>query len=150
MQTVTKPPTRSPVATAATRIGYLVGIAVNALLLFIANNLLEWEWLPWLTDEFDLVLGLINISLGASIGLNVVYLGYDRKPFKALGDLALALISLAVTVRMWRVFPFDFSAYEFDWPMLVRVVLVLSMVGLGIGIIAQTVRLGTISWKSTR
>lgn len=142
MQTVTKPPARSPVATAGAKFGYLVAIAVNVVMLVIANNLLEWGWLPWLTDDFELVLGLVNFSLGASIAFNVAYLVYDRRPFKTLTELALALISVAVTVRMWRVFPFDFSAYDFDWAMLVRVVLVLSMVGLGIGIIAQTVRLG--------
>jgi hypothetical protein len=44
-------------------------------------------------------------------------------------------------VTMWQVFPFDFSAYAFDWETLVRFVLVVGIVGTGIGTVVELVKM---------
>jgi hypothetical protein len=48
---------------------------------------------------------------------------------------------MLVAIRTYQVFPFDFSAYQFDWERLARFVIVLSMVAIGIGIVVEAVKL---------
>lgn len=147
MTTTTPTPTRSPTerrpSPGSRRFGYVIAIALNAALLVIANNILAWGWLPFLTEELNQVLPLINVSIVATIVVNAVYLVFDPVWFSALAEMWLLSISMAVTVRMYRVFPFDFSAYEFDWAQTARILLILAMVGIGIGFIANLVKLVT-------
>jgi len=123
------------------KVGYAVAIAGNIALLVIANNILDWGWLPWLTGEFSDILPVMNVSLGASIAANAIYLFYDPPGFKAAAELGLLIISLIVTIRFLQVFPFDFTAYEFGWGTLVRWLLVLAIVGISIGMLVQVVQL---------
>ncbi|MCU0281164.1 MAG: hypothetical protein MUE66_04910 [Acidimicrobiia bacterium] len=123
------------------KVGYAVAIACNIALLVIANNILDWGWLPWLTEEFRQVLPVMNVSLGASIAANAIYLFYDPPGFKAAAELGLLIVSLIVTIRFLQVFPFDFTAYEFGWGTLARWLLVLAIVGICIGMLVQVVQL---------
>lgn len=125
------------------RFGYLVAVAVNLVLLFVVNNLLAWGVLPWLTDDFEQVLPILNVSLLATIVVSLVYVWFDPAWFKSLTQIGLSVISLVVTVRLFRVFPFDFSPYDFGWETITRVVLILVMIGITIGIIAESVKFVT-------
>ena len=55
--------------------------------------------------------------------------------------LVTAGIGLIVMIRIWNVFPFDFSDSAFDWTFVVRLLLVVAMVGAAIGIVVQFVTL---------
>jgi len=127
------------------RIGYAVAIACNVALLVIVNNILDWGWLPWLTADFRDVLPVLNVSFGASIAVNAVYLAYDAPGFKAAAELGLLIVALIVTIRFWRVFPFDFSAYDFSWGTLVRWLLGLAMFGICIGMLVQLAQLARLA-----
>jgi hypothetical protein len=96
---------------------------------------------PVLTEETTRVLGLLTVSLVASIVANVVYLVTDRPTVKATGELVTTGIGIAVLVRVWQVFPFDFSDYEFNWPFVVRLVLAVALVGAALGALIQLVAL---------
>jgi hypothetical protein len=101
MPTTTKPvKARPPVG--ARRFGYLVAIAINVVMLVIVNNILEWGWIPFLTDDFQEVMWLINLSITASILANMAYIAYDPRWFKSLTQIGLNLISMVVIVRMYR------------------------------------------------
>jgi hypothetical protein len=140
MTTTTSPAkTRAPLG--ARRFGYLVAVLVNVVMLVVVNNILDWGWLPFLTDDFEAVVWLINLSLTASILANLAYMAYDPVWFRSITQVVLNLISIAVLVTMWQVFPFDFSAYEFAWDTLVRFVLVLGIVGTVIGTVAELVKM---------
>ena len=123
------------------RVGYAVAVVVNAVLLALINVAPGWQVLPFLTDAFTEVLPLVNLSLGASLLVNVVYLGFDRRWFRAMCEAALAAISLAVSIRMLRVFPFDFSAYAFDWALLTRIVLWVAILGSAVAVVVWVVQL---------
>lgn len=125
------------------RAGYSIAIGINVVMLFIVQNILEWGWLPFLTDEFAEVVPWISFSLGASIIANVVYLFNDDLVVKSTGQIALNLIAIVVTYQVFSVFPFDFSAYSFDWSLVTRVVLVLAMVGAAIGAVTEVRKLAT-------
>ena len=139
--TTTSSEVKTPGAVGARRFGFVVAIAVNVVMLVIVNNIVEWGWIPFLTDDFAEVVWLINLSLTASILANTAYIAYDPGWFKSMTQVGLNLISIVVIVRMWQVFPFDFSRYQFDWETLLRLVLVLAVVGTGIGIVVELVNL---------
>ena len=128
---ITHAPSATRRPSAARRFGYLVAIAANAALLWVAHRLLVWEWPGFLTEEFAEALGLVTASLIASMVVNAGFVLRDRGRAKALGDLITAGFGLAVSVRMWTVFPFDFSGYATDWSWALRVAL-----GLGIAVTA--------------
>jgi hypothetical protein len=121
----------------ARRFGYSVAIAVNIFMLWIMNNLLEWGWPSWLTSEFDQVLPIINVSIVATIIVNLAYVVYDTAWFKSMLQVGLLVVSLVATVRLYQVFPFDFSAYSFNWEAVTRGILIFVCVAMGIGLIAE-------------
>jgi hypothetical protein len=129
-------PVRRP-SVAVRRFGYLIAAAVNAALLYVVNVWPGWQALPFLTEDTGQVLVLVNLSLVVGVVANVVYLTYDAPWWKSLGDLVTTGVGMAVLVRVWQVFPFDFDGASFNWALLVRVVLVVALVGAAIGVVAQ-------------
>ncbi len=127
--------------TALHRVGYVMAIAVNAIMLWMVGRLLEWGWPGFLTQDFVEVEKLVSASLVAGIVTNAAFLVHDRGRFRALGDLVTNGFGLALTMRTWDVFPFDFSGYATDWTWLVRMVLVIAIVGTAIGIVTSLFRL---------
>ncbi|MEX2134543.1 MAG: hypothetical protein WEB67_10415 [Acidimicrobiia bacterium] len=121
--------------------GYAIAVLVNLVMLVIAHNILDWGWLPFLTGDFAQVVPWISLGLIASIVANVVYQFNDTLMVKSTGQIGANLISVFVTYQIWQVFPFDFSAYEFNWVVLVRFLLVLAMIGAGIGVLAEATKL---------
>ena len=121
------------------RIGYVLAIAVNIVLLVVANNVVEWGWFSWITEDLNGVLPIINVSLVASIVANAAYLAFDPPWLKGVAELGLQIISLIVTIRLLRVFPFDFSTD--GWETLTRGLLIAVIVAIGLALIVQVVRL---------
>jgi hypothetical protein len=125
----------------ASRFGYIVAIVINVVMLVIVNNILEWGWLPFLTADFGQLIWLIDVSLLATIAVNAIYLVYDAPWFKSVCQIGLGGITIAVAVRTYQVFPFDFSASQFNWEPLARFVIVLAVIGTVIGMIVEMVKL---------
>ena len=134
-------PTRTTQSTAPRRVGYGIAAAINLVLLWAANHLLEWGWPPFLTEDFEPVLPIISFSLIVAFVFNVAWLAYDAGWFRAIGNIVQSAISLAVTVRLLQEFPFDFSPYDFDWETVTRTVMVIVCVALGIAILADAIKL---------
>ena len=144
--TETSPPkTRS---SSGKRAGYAIAAVINGALVYVVHNLLAWDVAPFLTNDFEDVVPIITASLVATVVFNVIYLFYDPGWFKHLSQVGLLGISIAATAKMYRVFPFDFSAYEFDWATLARVAMIIAIVGASIGIVAELVKLGRGSSRS--
>jgi hypothetical protein len=136
-------PPRTGVTDAAKRIGYAIAVGVNAVMLYVVNNLLAWEVPAFLTEEFERVLPVLNISIVASIVVNLMYVAYDAPWFKSLGQVVLSAIALVATIRTLEVFPFDFARYDFNWEVVARGCLILATVAIVIGLITETVKLVT-------
>ncbi|HET9258752.1 MAG TPA: hypothetical protein VFP42_01325, partial [Acidimicrobiia bacterium] len=62
---------------------------------------------------------------------------------KSTGQIVTNLISIFVSYQVLLVFPFDFSAYDFNWALIVRIVLILAMVGAGLGMLTEAVKLAS-------
>ncbi|HSO65804.1 MAG TPA: hypothetical protein VLQ78_11965 [Ornithinibacter sp.] len=121
------------------RFGYLVAIAVNALMLYLVNRWPGWDAVPFLTEETPEVLGLVNASIVAGIVVNAGYLVRDPDWLRALGDVATTAVGLAALVAIWRVWPLDLTT---GWDLLARWMIGIGVVGSLIGIVAAVVRFG--------
>jgi hypothetical protein len=141
MHAETPLPATKPTPT-GTRFGYVLAAAINLALVYVVHNLLTWDVAPFLTNDFDRVAPIITVSLVATAVFNVIYVFYDPAWFKSLTQIGTLAISIAATARMYQVFPFDFSAYDFDWETLAKVVMIIAIVGAGIAIITEFVKLG--------
>ena len=130
------------------RIGYGVAIAVNVALLIVVNNVLEWGWFGWLTEDFNDVLPLINLSLAATIVANAAYFANDGPVFKGVLELVLNVISLIVVIRILQVFPFDFTAYSSTWETVARWIHIVAIIGISVALLVQMVRLAQMAVKA--
>ena len=128
-------------ATTGRKVGYAVAIIVNGVFLFIVNNILAWDVLPWLTDDFQQVIPVANAAIVASMIAYTIYLAYDPPWFKALAEVVTSSLSLIVGVRMWQIFPFDFAGYEWDWDTIVRLIIGFGILATAIAIIVNVVKL---------
>ncbi len=137
--TTPKPPAVRP--TAEARFGYLVAIAVNGVLLWVVNRLPDWESPAFLTDDLEQVIPIASLSLIASIVVNVINLATLERVWRIVGEIGSSVVALVATVRIFQVFPFDFSGYAVNWEPLTRLILIVAMIGISIAIIAQSVKL---------
>ena len=126
---------------ASDRSSYVAAIIVNAALIYLLNHLLEWDLLPFLTNDFVSVRGLIRLSLFVAIVINVVFLAFDPPWFRSVGRIVMGGFSLAVSILLYQKFPFDFNPYDFDWSLIVRVLIVLAIGGSAVAILAELVKL---------
>ena len=121
------------------RVGYVVAVLVNAGVLYAVNVWPGWQALPFLTEDMRLVLGLVNASMLVSIVANMVYFVADPRWLKALGDIVTTAVGIAALVRMWQIFPFDFSGSSFDWALVVRVAMGVAIGGSAIALVVAFV-----------
>ena len=128
---------------AGRRFGYGVAVIVNLVMLVAVQFILDWGWLPFLTDEFRGLIPWISLSLLVSIVANLVYQFNDSTIVKSTGQILVNLVSLFVTYQIYLVFPFDFSAYAFNWEVALRILLILTIVGTGIGVLTETIKLAS-------
>ena len=105
-----------------------------------------WTSYPFLTSDFDRWLPIVTASLIAAIAGNIILMIYDGYFFRKVIHIAMDLFSIAATISLLVIFPFNFSALPgHDLASLlnpiVTVVLILISVGIGIGIIVRFVKL---------
>jgi hypothetical protein len=135
---VAAPPPRSarrpPLA--ARRVGYVLGAAVNLLLLWLVTVEPGWRWLPFLTEDFVAVVGLVIASLLVGATLDLLYVAVDPRWLRSFGEAVTAAFACAVLARMWSVFPIDLGGWS-GWEPALRVVILLGAIGAGIGVIAN-------------
>jgi hypothetical protein len=116
----------------ARRFGYFVTILVNIAMIYIANNLLNWGWPAFLTKDYVLCLWAANLSFGANIFINFIFMFFDRRWFRSLMQAFANVFGFLSIYVFWRVFPLDLSAG------------MASMVNLGLIIIMGLTALGTL------
>lgn len=134
-----KTQTRIPeeLAKAGRRFGYGIAIGINLLLVWIVGNLMAWEVVGFLTPEFNDLVPLIQLGLWVTIAANVVYMMGDRSFSTRAARLIVDIVNLFVTFRVFDVFPFDFSAHEFNWGLVFRGVLVVALIGTAISAVVH-------------
>ena len=92
----------------ARQFGYIVSIFVNILFIYIANNLLNWDF-QLFTEDFAKVLWAVNLSLGVTIFINFIFIFFDRKWFKNLMQALGNVFGFISAYVFWRVFPLNLT-----------------------------------------
>lgn len=105
------------------RAGYSASIGINLVMIWIVTNIVDWDILPFLTEDFEQLVPIAVFSLVVGIVLYVAYLLYDPPWFRILGDAINSAFAFVVILRTFQVFPFEFES-EF-WTGATRVVLIL-------------------------
>ncbi len=124
------------------RMGYVVTIVVAAGLLYLVNNLLSWDAAPFLTEDFERIIPILNAALIAAIVVNAIWVLYDAAWVRSLGQVILNLAVIVTAALTLKVFPFNFNAYSFNWEAVVTFALVFLILGLAIATIVELVKLG--------
>ena len=122
-----------PTVARADRLGHLVAVLVNAAGLVVVHLWPGWQDISFLTEETRSVLWIVDAALVVGIVVNVVQLLRDPGRPTGAGSLVTTAVSLAATIRLLQVFPFDLSH---TWTTVVRAALVVSIVGCCLGILA--------------
>jgi hypothetical protein len=128
-------------AVASRRVSYAVSAVVNTALLCAVNVWPGWQAVPFLTAETPQVLPLVNAAILVGVAANLVYVLYDPRWLRSLGDVVTTAVGLVALVGIWRVFPMDFGAASFDWGLVARVVLAVAIVGSVIAILVAVATL---------
>lgn len=126
---VTRRPDREAWNDPTPRVGHAFGVILALVGLWVANNLLAWDVLPFLTDDFDRVLPLINLSLAVNLATSVLRFLHPKVWLVAVTELLTLVAGLPAMVRMWRVFPFHIRGHRIPWEFGIRVLLVVAIVG---------------------
>ena len=92
----------------ARQFGYIVSAAINFALIFVANNLLNWN-IPFLTKDFSQCLWAIRLSLGVIIFINLIFIFFDRKWFKHLMQAFGNVFAFISGFIFRQVFPLNLS-----------------------------------------
>ncbi len=122
-------------------IGHLVAIAMNLVLLAVVRNLGEWELLPFLTDDYDRVVGAISVSIIATIVGLVLRILFPGRRIGLLIEGIVTAIGFYALFRVFSVFPFDFDPDGFRWDLVARFILVVGLFGSAIGVLVTPLRL---------
>ncbi len=123
------------------RAGYVATVIVNAVLLWISHQLLDWDWPRFLTEDFDEVLPIVSASFVAAIVANLAFVVFDPRWFTSLLEALTSAISLAAGIAVLRVFPFDFSSYAHDWSWMVRTVIVVGIIATAVTLVVHLAHL---------
>jgi hypothetical protein len=107
--------------------GYIFAIIFNLIILYIVNNLLNWQ-IYFITPAFNEVLWIINLSIVTTIIGNTLLLLYSPVVFRHLIKIIMNTINFIAVYFVYQVFPFNFYNSFFNWGL--SIFLVLVMIGL--------------------
>ncbi len=127
-----------PPSTTGYRVSAAFAVLGNGVLLLLVHAWPGWEALSFLTDDTTRVLPFVDALLVAGIAVGILQLVRPEGASVPAGTLLTTVSSLAATVRVLQVFPFDLGS---GWQVVVRMVLWLGIVGAVVGILAAFVAL---------
>ncbi len=113
---------------------YIGAIIVNIILLYIFNNLLNWH-IYFVTNVFNEVLWIINLSIVVHIIGNFLMLLYRPEWFRHITKIVLNIVAFAVVYLVYTVFPFNFYNSFFNWGL--SIILILALIGIIIATIVE-------------
>ncbi len=105
-----------------------------------------WQITPLVTSDFSLWLPILNTTLALTIAAHAIFIAYDRYLLREIVHLGLDVFGLATVISLLLIFPFNFDVIpnadaNFWAPLGLSVTLILTSVGIGIGIIVRFIRL---------
>ena len=111
---------------------FIIAIIINIVFFYIFNNLLNCH-INFITNSFQDVLWIINLTLGFTIIVNALYLFYHPKWLRDSLQIIINILGFLVVYFLYTVYPFNFSQIFISYGL--KLVLILIM----LAIIAATV-----------
>ena len=118
-----------------------MAIVVDLVLVWIVGNLLVWEIFGFLEREFADLVPIIQLGMWVSVAANAVYIVDDRSVHSRVARLVVDAVNLYVTLQIFAVFPFDFSAHGFEWGLVLRGLLLIALIATLIGAVAHAAQI---------
>ncbi|MCE5213162.1 MAG: hypothetical protein LLF83_00370 [Methanobacterium sp.] len=113
---------------------YVAAIIFNLIFWYIVNNLLNWQ-VYFVTNAFNDVLWIINISIYFAIAGNLLLLFYSPERLRHLVKLIINVVSFIAVYIVWTVFPFNFYNSFYDWCF--NILIILAMIAIIIASIVE-------------
>ncbi|WP_424355798.1 hypothetical protein [Methanobacterium sp. MBAC-LM] len=113
---------------------YIGAIVVNIILLYIFNNLLNWQ-VYFITNALNEILWIINIAIIVTIIGNIMFLIFNPEWFRHIIKIIMNIFAFTAVYSIYSVFPFNFSSFLIDWS--VTIALIFIMVGIVIATIFE-------------
>lgn len=126
---------------AGTRAGAVAAMVANGVLLYVAENILAWDLLSFLTDDYNRVLPAIRLTLLVTIGLSLMQFIYPARWFTTVTDAVSTGFGLYAAVRLFQIFPFEFDDAGPRWDLVMRAVLIIAIAGSLITLIVAPLKL---------
>lgn len=134
----TLPPVEAaPGRRAAPRSGYVVAAVVDAVLLFLLDVWPGWDVVPILSPAFADVLAAVNAAIVVNLVVHAVSALVPSPRVRALGQLLLCVVGVAVGLLLLRVYPFSVTGL---WIALITALLWLGVVGSAVGGVVAAVQ----------
>lgn len=124
----------------ARRIGYLAALLALGVVWYLVGQIGDGISFDFLTPDVDEVIPWVQWSIFASMAAQFAYIAYDPRWFKALGEAATSLVSAIVALKVYVVFPFDFTDIGGPWETITRWVLIFGIVGGFISVVVYLVK----------
>lgn len=126
----------------ARRAGYVFAIIWGVIWLAVFNIIQDFH-LVFIKPSFATWLPVANTAIAASIACYAVMLAYDSPWFRMLMEMMTNIFGFAAVYWLLNIYPLDFGAIAgLDWvDILVKIGLVFAMVGLGIAIVVNFIKM---------
>jgi hypothetical protein len=121
--------------------GYIVAIIINLAILFVVNNLLNWN-VSFVTGELNDSIYYISLSIIITSIANFIFIFYDGERFKNGVEIFSNIFSFIAAYMMFMNYPFDLNViFNFNIDLIAQACLVLAMVGIAIATVVNFVRI---------
>lgn len=117
---------------------YLIATIINLILLYIANNLLNWN-LSFIAGSFTDVLWAVNLSLIVAIVANVSFILYDPPWFKIVSKIVMSFTALVAAFTILIVFPFVIN--QFILAVGLKIIIIIGILASVVSIIFQIMKM---------
>jgi len=111
---------------------YIIAIVINIILLYIFNNLLNWQ-VYFITNTLNDILWIINLSIIAAIIGNAILLIYSPEWLHHIMKIILNSFAVIALYFIYTVFPFSFNSFLIDWCVVIALIFVM------VGVILATI-----------
>ncbi len=116
---------------------FIVAIIANIILLYVANNLLNWN-ITFLSPSFFDVLWIVNYFLITTIIINIIFLFYHPNWFRNLLLVIIDVLGIMTVYTFFTVFPFLVGD---GIALALKILIALFIVGFFISLIVHIVKL---------
>jgi hypothetical protein len=128
---------------------YIFAIIVNLMIIYIVNNLLNWN-LSFISSSFSQVLWAINLSIIVTILGNLLFLVYNPSWFRHLMKAIMNIFGLLAVYIFYKVFPLIISQTYIILTIKIVLIIIMVVVTLSIFFEIGKMLIGLIIKKDTQ